>query len=335
MNILRRSRLSSVLVAGPIAGTVIALLFAAGCGRVEPKLQDADIEPDASPDAAPSLGCPVGCLPPAPEGWSGPSAVYDGPSANKPAECVGAYSDKQIETHVGMTAGPATCSCGTATVSGRGCNATIGTYPQNGCAGLGLSEGTVSTSACKSTTNGTMATYRVENVTLVAGTCNYPNATRTLPDPTFDKVEVACGLAQASACVGRADCVATPTPTQPYERVCIHQAGDVPCPNEDYGQRFVAYKSIDDTRSCSACPTTTPTGGACGTSWGNRASTTQCTNFPPPSDKTAGTCYSYPGIGTVVDIGAMAPSAGTCTPTGGQPSGAASSADPVTYCCNS
>src|SRR5687768_2028633 len=47
--------------------------------------------PDISPDAAPPVGCAQDCLPPAPAGWKGPSAVYDGPTAGKPTECTGQY----------------------------------------------------------------------------------------------------------------------------------------------------------------------------------------------------------------------------------------------------
>ena len=53
-----------------------------------------------------------------------------------------------------------------------------------------------------------------------------------------------------------------------------------------------------------------------------------------PSNKTFGTCYTYGGIGTLVDIRAAAPSAGTCSPSGGMPINTATSADPVTFCCN-
>lgn len=143
-----------------------------------------------------------------------------------------------------------------------------------------------------------------------------------------------CGLPQVASCNTRPDCVASPVPAQPFTRLCIHKDGDVPCPSADYADKFVAFKSIDDKRTCTACGTPTPTGGACGTAWGVSGSDLACATQAAPSDKTIGTCYSYPGIGTHVNIGAAAPSAGTCTPTGGQATETATLTAPVTFCCN-
>ncbi len=286
------------------------------------------------PDAAPPAGCPTDCLPPAPAGWVGPSATYDGAESGKPTDCPATYDQKEVEAHVGMTAPAATCDCGTAVVTGRKCVADVVLFSQAGCNGTPTLEGTASSgTGCLTTVTSGKPAYRVETPTLVPGACTFPNAKTTLPPPTFDKVQVSCGAAQAKACETRADCVATPAPAQPFTRLCIHKDGDVPCPSQDYAKRFVAHKKVDDTRACTAC-TATPTGGSCGTSWGNRASAAMCVNVPAPNDKTVNTCYSYPGVGTVVDIGATGPSSATCTPAGGAPSGTATSEDPVTFCCN-
>ncbi len=299
------------------------------CGDVAVRIDAAVVTEDA-----PALAnCPVGCLPPAPQGWVGPTALYDGPESAKPTDCPTPYTQKTAEAHVGMTAAPAACACGASVTTGRRCDADVVTYSLSGCAGNNvLLEGTATTASCLTTTNGTQASYRVETPTLVPGTCTFPNASATLPPVAFEKVEVACGLAQAAACVARTDCVSAPAPAQPFTRMCIHQDGDVPCSSADYSERFVAHKAVSDTRTCSAC-TATPSGGACGTSWGNRSNAIQCTNLPAPADKTAGICYPYGGIGTVVDVGAMGPSNATCTPTGGSAAGTAASTEPVTFCC--
>lgn len=95
----------------------------------------------------------------------------------------------------------------------------------------------------------------------------------------------------------------------------------------------MAYKKVEDTRECSACVGTTA-GGACGNNWGTSASQNICTAAVPPTTYAAGACIPNPGIGTLVNIGAMAPSGVTCNLTGGSAQGAAQSAEPVTYCCN-
>jgi hypothetical protein len=292
-------------------------------------------------DAAPPLGCPTGCLPPAPADWKGPSAIYDGAESGKPTDCPATYPTKEIDTaYYKMTSSPATCDCGAAQVSGRTCSASVVAYTSGDCSGLGAKQGTASSTSglCLVTldeapTAGSYVTYKVATPVLTAGACSFPNAKTTKPALTFEKVEVACGLPQATQCAGRADCVATPVPDQPFTRLCIHRDGDFACPSEDYKQRFVAHKKITDTRECSAC-TATPVGGACGTKWGTSANQSNCAGMVPPTDKNVDQCYSYPGKGTHVNILSMGPTAPTCTPAGGVPTGEAKTEEPVTFCCN-
>lgn len=286
------------------------------------------------PDAEPPAGCPTGCLPPAPEGWTGPSATYDGAESGKPADCAGAgpYTVKEVEAHVGMTAEPATCTCGEAVPAARRCEADIVHWNNSACSSGSLLYGTASTAvACTMTGGSAGGYYSVDNVKLVAGTCTFPNATTTRPPRAFTKVELACGLPQPAACGGRADCTSAPTPGGAFARVCIHKNGDVACPSQDYANRFVAYKRTDDTRACTACAAT-PTGGSCGTAW-TTANAAQCGAVFLPADKAAGTCYPYPGP-VHVSIAGMQPSPPTCTPSGGAPTGTVTSSEPVTFCCN-
>lgn len=287
------------------------------------------------PDAAPPAGCPTGCLPPAPVGWTGPSATYDGAESGKPKDCPTTYTEKRVEAHQGMTATPAVCECGAGTVSGRFCSADVITYVA-GCNMGGASKQTTLTTTvgCYTTVVSGPAFYEVTTPVLTAGTCNFANAKTTLPPPSFQKVDVACGLAQTTACENRADCVAAPFPEQPYGRLCIHKDGEVACPSLDYATRFVSYKKLEDTRACTTC-TATPAGAGCGSKWGNRFKIQDCGNaLPPANDKDAEGCYAYNGPGTIVDIVSMKPGDATCTATGGAASGTASSAEPVTFCCN-
>jgi hypothetical protein len=292
-----------------------------------------DGPPVLDPDAAPPAGCPVDCLPPAPIGWTGPSATYDGPAAEKPAGCPALYTQKLLDAHVGMTAAPATCTCGAAVTPGRRCDADVVTWVNAGCNLSPIPQGVASTTgACLVTADTMNAFYTVMPATLVPGTCTFPAASTTLPPAAFEKVQTVCGLPQTIACGDRADCTATPAPGAPYARVCIHKDGNVSCPSADYAQRFVAHKNVDDTRACTAC-SATPTGGSCGAQWGTSANQMQCAS-QVPFNRTVLTCYPYLGPGTHVNIGAMGPSAPTCTPSGGVATGVATSIEPVTFCCN-
>jgi len=290
-------------------------------------------KPDLDPDAAPPAGCPLGCLPPAPNGWTGPSAVYDGDPATKPADCPALYTQPEVEGHQGLAADPAQCSCGAPAFQGSFCSADVEGWPQAGCnTGTPLLEGTVTSTACLVSTNGTSAYVRVATPTITRGTCTYPSAQKTVPSPTFQKANIACGLPQRGTCESRTDCTAAPLPAAPFTRLCIHKTGDESCPSADYANRFVVFTDVSDDRSCDACTGTTAN-GSCGSAWG-KSNAAACMNGPAPTDLAANACVGHSGIGMRVNIAAMAPTGITCTPTGGAPIGTATSTAPVTFCCN-
>ncbi len=330
-----------------IAGVFVISFF--GCVGDEPGITPAGGEGDGtdagggtsgddsglSPDAAPPAHCPLGCLPPAPPGWTGPSATYDGVPNAKPTECPTPYTQPEISAHQGAAAEPATCSCGDFVVKDAKCAAGVELWQSSGCnSGQPVLDGTANAPGpCHSVSNGAYGYIRVTTPTLTRGSCTYPSPQKTAPEPTFDKAQVACGLPQVAACDGRADCVATPVPAAPFTRLCIHKDGDAPCPSADYANRIVAYKQVDDTRDCSPCEGT-PAGGACGSRWGISANDGQCAAGIPPTTNAVDACVSNPGIGARVNVGALLPTGITCTTTGGAPTGAVTATEPVTFCCN-
>jgi hypothetical protein len=289
---------------------------------------------DAAVDVLPPQGCPVGCLPLAPQGWAGPSAVYDGPSSGKPSTCPATqYTQKEVEAKAGVTAAPAACDCGNPTFAGNGvCTANIESYTSTTCGGNALFVDTISTGNCKNP-GFAFSGVKVTAPTLVdAGGCSYPNPTKTLPPPTFASETVACGSAQTTACPSAPKCAATPVPAAPFTRMCIHQGGDVPCPSADYSKRFVTYRTLADARDCTAC-TGKASGGTCATAWGTVGNQSQC-NIVTTLGNTAGsTCVANVASTTYVKAG-FGVTGSTCTPTGGAPQGAATLQDAVTFCCN-
>jgi hypothetical protein len=58
-----------------------------------------------------------------------------------------------------------------------------------------------------------------------------------------------------------------------------------------------------------------------------------CGTVAPTNNVTANTCMANPGS-KIVNLSGIAPTGITCTPSGGQPSGTAASADTVTFCCS-
>lgn len=288
-------------------------------------------------DAAPSLGCPLGCLPPAPSGWVGPSAVYDGDPSAKPSACPSTYTQKEVETFQGLSASAAECNCGSPTFTGASCTATVVNYPANGgcVSGTGTPQGTFSQTAsglrsCFQMLNA--GSIKVSTADLDAGSCSFATPSTTLPDAGFTAQEMSCGLPQNAACSASAVCVATPVPDAPFTRLCIHQDGDIACPSADYAQRFVASKSFTDTRACSACMGTV-SGGTCGTTWGIDGNSAQCQANAPDGSVTGVTCSAGLSIGTIIG-GSIGPAGLDCLQDGGAPSGSAAATDPVTFCCN-
>jgi hypothetical protein len=285
-------------------------------------------------DAAPSLGCPLGCLPPAPSGWTGPSAVYDGPSSTKPAACPATYTQKELEAFQGMDAGAAQCNCGAPTFTSY-CSAFFVGYSTSGCTGLGTAETAFTTTAaglttCSEISEG-VSKIVISPPELTLDTCTFPSSTSTLPDAGFTAQQVSCGLPQNAACATSSVCVATPVPDAPFTRLCIHKDGDTACPSADYSQRFVSNKNISDSRSCTACSGTPADAGTCGTTIGVATDVPTCM-ATPPSGYPVNTCVV--GVAGHAVGGNIAPTGLDCLQDGGAPGGTIAATDPVTFCCN-
>lgn len=296
-------------------------------------------DPGDPNEPKPPTGCPAGCLPPAPSGWAGPSAVYDGPPETKPDACPSSgYTELEIEAHQGLSGGAAVCSCGTPTLEGAHCSANVVGWNNASCSGNPITdavlEGTATTNGACVEQVSNQSHLKVDPPTLKRGTCTFPDAEATVPPPTVAKVDLACGVPQHAACEARAECLAAPALETPFTRVCIYKDGDVACPSEDYSERFVAHRTIADTRACADCEGT-PTGGTCGTKWGFGGSAPAICHALPSGPTTYDTGACVPGgKGKRLDVRAMAPTGVSCTDImGGTPTGTLESADPVTFCC--
>jgi hypothetical protein len=295
---------------------------------------DRDVRvPDLAPDAAPPINCPLGCLPPAPAGWVGPSAVFDDVATAKPNACPPLYTVREIDGHQGMKSTAAICGCGTPVNSGATCTVTVerGTFD---CAEATDPPEPINVTAtpCVSGTGADNAAFLSTGV-LARGSCSYPSPSTNVPALTFDKVNIACGLPQNASCANRGDCVAAPIPDAPFTRLCLHAPGDIPCPSFDYGARTVVFERVEDDRACkfTGC-TGTPSGGACGTKFALTTPAQCAAGAPASSPYSLGNC-SGTGSALVFDMHAVVPSGVTCPPGTATASGTASSVSAVTFCC--
>lgn len=118
--------------------------------------------------------------------------------------------------------------------------------------------------------------------------------------------------------------------------LCVLHRGDVDCP-DPYLEKQLFYRDAEDTRACSECECAAPTGNACtvlasafqdeacGTIAGALLVTSEsgdgCVDIPP----------GLPLAGKTAEV--VSTETGTCSPSGGEPSGRAAPAHPVTICC--
>jgi hypothetical protein len=115
---------------------------------------------------------------------------------------------------------------------------------------------------------------------------------------------------------------------------CVFSAGDVACPGAPYVNKTVVYGGIDDQRGCSACACGAPAGATCKTGIQvYLGGVPGCMGFSQtfPAD---GSCNTVSGqFAGFTGVQEGAPMGGACAPSGGQPSGQATGAQPTTVCC--
>jgi hypothetical protein len=286
-------------------------------------------------DAAPSIHCPLGCLPPAPAPWIGPSAVYDGDEATRPAGCPNVYTLAEVTAHDAITVPDAVCKCGSVTYTNHFCNVEIRDYSNGSCSGTpGVQQ--LKTSGPRCTTFTVQPAAVLVKSNWDGGTCTYGPGTTVLPPPTFGHATVSCGLPQVGACTDRADCIASPPPDAPFTRLCIHAPGDLACPSEDYAKKILSYAAVKEARTCADCSEAGVMTLTCGNFF-SRASS--CPGDVPTivgvpiAANNGSSCQPINQID--VDIQGLGPTDAGCSPkVPAKPLGTATLDSPVTFCCN-
>jgi hypothetical protein len=130
-----------------------------------------------------------------------------------------------------------------------------------------------------------------------------------------------------------------PNAGDPYSGVCVKQEGDVSCPLSKFSVKHTFFRGMsDDTRGCSDC--------TCGAASHQTCDfTLEIYQADPPSGcgTTAiatlhgGDCVALVGNPQVLarELSGVAttPSGGSCSHTGGKPTGTIGGTEPVTFCC--
>jgi hypothetical protein len=309
-------------------------------GAVETSCLDGkDNDGDALVDCAdPDCGA-VRCAPAVPRGWSGPALFYRGPTSAMAPSCP-AGTSVVSEANAGLVAPPAVCTpCDCSVPSGGTCGAATATsYDSQVCDG-GV-EAQLSGAGCKSFSVGDKTNSALGAVIPVTspGACEVVGtATATLPEPSWSERTLLCALgALGGGCAAGEVCVAAPA--APFEAlVCIHRAGEEPCPSGPYATPFVTFSGWQEGRSCTPCGCGTPAGATCGGTtkiYVGTGCTTLATEVPhdgatckPWSTSTPFNSYAF--------VGDKAPNGGACPKTGAEPAGAVAPTGATTVCCAS
>ena len=272
------------------------------------------------------------CLPVAPDGWTGPTALRVG--ASLPASCDGAYGEQAARGGTAVNAPAATCSACSCTPMTPGCATFVDMLATADPACGGASRVLNVTSPCSDV----MASPELAGASaglklrVPAGTpsCapSAQNPTKAAPgwqlevqacEPGADPVRGGCAREQVCA------------PKRPGDASsCIVRTGDHACPAGGYSERRLFYTAIEDTRSCSACNC------AQDCSYGFKvhpAGDTTCTQAPVVALAGPGTCSAVAPTNQSVRVALVLNGTGACAQGGGQPTGAATAGGVTTACC--
>ncbi len=271
------------------------------------------------------------CLGEAPDGWSGPVALYVG--ADKPPACSGDYAQAAMRGGTGASGDPAQCSTCTCTAS-SGCASylSFGAATQSDCSDAACvataDTGCVElSSSCLSGSGSSF--YLKTQLPPGIGGCEPSAQTPTITDPTWEQNVLACAPADTlrrGGCSPGNVCAPQGPFAGPY---CIVQQGDVACPAGPYSDKRVYYTAINDTRDCSPCSCDSD----CSYSWNVYDDADTSCGSALASKTSAGECVPVTPSSGKVRVGVAITGSGGCTPGGGTPEGSAQADTPFTACC--
>ena len=162
--------------------------------------------------------------------------------------------------------------------------------------------------------------------------------TATVPTPIWSKAARGCALPFPGANGCGAGSVCSPAPAAPFNgKLCIYQTGDVACPTTGtYVVKRLYYNGLTDNRGCTDCGCT-PIFGTCSNPVLHVYSDTNCYTevwnsvIPFTTSGLPGNCLIVSGVSMNMTGTA---SGGSCTVSGGQPSGTVTPTGPTTVCCS-
>lgn len=273
------------------------------------------------------------CVPATPSGWDGPVWLYVGeePAPSCPAGAPIVAGGLEISSP------PAVCTeCSCDSPIGQACAPIlVEFFDPFGCSGI--PEETVVPSSPGQCEN-IVDTVQYDSARVVpqgpsGGSCSPSGGVANIVPVDWQNLATVCeaNTASGGGCGAGTACIQRPA--SPWvQQVCFYRQGISSCPNAGY-DRFTVFGGWTDSRACSPCECSSPTGGTCDNVlnvYGPEGCLGSATQLPND-----GTCEPLVGSTYFESIRYTpgTPSGGSCAPSGGEPIGTANRTDATTVCC--
>lgn len=266
-----------------------------------------------------------------PSGWEGPVTLRDKASTQT---CSGDWgitglSGKELLTPSDKP--PAQCKC-TCDESGASCaSPSVALFADaactNGC-GTPALDAACHSNAPSDCNGGAVKAFKLN--ANVSGSCA-KKLVVTKPPLQYPGSGLLCNASAALPACSSGPGVCAPPPTGGVKGICIHQTGDVPCPNGFVARRLVLYTSETDTRDCNDdCKCGLPScGGVALYSDQQCAAAISAGAIGVPNGQCIAAIGSAGAYKYTADLGCNAFANTTA------PKGEVTQKDPITVCCGS
>jgi hypothetical protein len=235
-------------------------------------------------------------------------------------------SEVHADQHTDLDEGSPSCTCECGDVVGASCGSATLREEGNFCAVFIPDPDTwpLSPGSC-TFVSAPAGDYSVNAPSLqTGGASSSPQASESIPTPTFARDIRSCGTAAGDACDD-----GTCLPETPAEHsLCIFTTGETACPAGPWSTSVVTWSDVEDDRDCSSCTCGSPS-GTCGgsvvlTNTGCGGGSVFIDEIP------AGGCgdvsaFSHATWTPEVDA--------SCAPSGGALQGDVTPTGAITYCC--
>jgi hypothetical protein len=201
--------------------------------------------------------------------------------------------------------------------------------------------GTNAGASCSAGSSPCNVSAQASGLQVTGGSCAPSTQAPTIKAVAWGAAGEACGdgVPTGKGCSGTTACL--PKPQPPFIGLCVYQDGDVGCPPGQFSEKHTFFSGADDQRKCSDCACGSPTGSTCSAtvtlysdSTINTCNAAHVVATLHPTSQ-GGDCVALAGNTNVASRMAVFDpiTGGSCTPSGGQPTGTATATGARTYCC--